>query len=679
MQILLLFILFIKFYITKNQIQFPILIKENSKFGLPYKINNTCIKIYLPNNKIIYNTENLSIIEDDDINLNYNKYIFTSKYNNDIYFGTPSFCFIYKYSNPGDSPTSIKYYDGFNTNDIQYLSILYKENSLYVIYLKENKLYVKYIDNNSSYKNISIAATGATNFVCDNYNLISSNYKICAYTNSSETILTIMIINENSFNFLFTTSLNIRCLGIKIKNDYSIMSCLTQNLKYLIVLYNLNFITGFSGATFTILSDCSSDIKDFDIEKFEYNNEIIGCCPTSSSIKCEIIHNNNELSRFSFSAESPSFVRLVSISKDNFGITYTSNNNLYIYLIYTPTCSNHENKEIFATLSVSLDFESLIVRKTKKKYYIYFTQLPSIELYGFLSQNNIQLSNNTKYLMSPTDTYLFQSQTRKGGNLLIKYKIYNEETISSKECSFTIKVNACYDGCDLCSSVVTDADNHNCLGCYEGYYPSPTNSSNCYKISEKKTNWYFDYENEEFGLCDTRCITCSAASDETNTNCQPSSCATNYYPLKTDLTQCNYCESPCNNVNNYPIGYFLNENTQLEKCYKNCYTCDNKYISDNNMGCISCIEGKTILVYNEKICVEENLYEEKGFYLNSSDNLLHRCEESCATCSIGLNPVTNEQNCKTCKSGYLFIYQTTNCINATYAQANRYYIKHSMM
>ena len=97
---------------------------------------------------------------------------------------------------------------------------------------------------------------------------------------------------------------------------------------------------------------------------------------------------------------------------------------------------------------------------------------------------------------------------------------------------------------------------------------------------------------------------CTAASDETKTNCEPSSCATNYYPLKNDLTQCNYCESPCNNVDIYPIGYFLNEDTQLEKCYDNCYKCDSRYISDNNMGCVTCIEGSTILVYNEKICIK---------------------------------------------------------------------------
>ena len=675
MQILLLFILFIIFYITKNQIQIPILIKENSKYGLPYKINNTYIKIYSPNNKIIYNTEELRIIENFDINLNYNKYIFTSKINNDIYFGTPSFCSIFKYSNPGESPTSILYYDGFDISDIQYLSVLYKENSLYVIYLNQSKVNVKYVDN-SSYKNASVMATSVTNFVCDNYNLLYDNIKTCIYSNSTSIIFTLMTINENSLNFNYGIYIDFPCLGLKIRNDIGIISCLTSNNNYIIILYHFDIFTGFSAEkAFLILSACSSDIKDFDIEKFEYNNEIIGCCPTSSSIKCNIITKDYQMSEFSFQAESPSFVRLVPISNDNFGITYTSNNNIYLYLFYAPTCLDHENKEIFATFSVSLDFESLIERKTETNYYIYFTQLPSVESYGFLSQNNIQLSINTKYLMSPTDTYLFQSQTRNGGNLLIKYKIYIKETISSKECSFTIKVNACYNGCDLCSSVVTDADNHNCLGCYEGYYPSPTNSSNCYKISEKKINWYFDYENEEFGLCDTRCITCTAGSDEINTNCIPSSCATNYYPLKTDLTQCNYCEPPCNSVDYYPIGYFLNENSQLEKCYRNCYTCDNKYISDNNMGCISCIEGNTILVYNEKICIEDNLYEEKGFYLNSSDNLLHRCNENCATCSNGLNPETNEQNCKTCKSGYLFIYQTSNCINDTYAQENRYYIK----
>ena len=676
---ILLFIIFIKFYISNNLIQFPILIKENSKYGLPYAINNTYIKIYTSNNKIVYNIEDLNIENNFNIDLNYDdKNIFTSKYNNDIYFCTPSYCFIYKYSNPADSPTSIERYNEFNLNSIDCISVLYKENSLYVIYANNSKLYVRYL-RNSAYTGLIGTISNLKTIVCDNFIPLYPYIKVCAYLNDSAINLGLIYIYENTekLNYGYSSYINYpQCLELKIRNDYGILSCLTYSLKYLILLYTFDSSKGFGAKFSFILSDCSSDIKDFDIAKFEYNSDIIGCCPTSSSVLCNVIdEEGNFIGEFSFEAESPSFVRLVPISTDSFGITYTSNNNLYLYLLYASYCSDHEDKEIFFTLSVSLDFESLIIRKSKAKYYIFFTQLPSIETYGSLYQNDIQLLNNTKYLMTPTDTYLFQSQTRKGGDLLIKYKIYNEEAISSPECSFTIKINACYDGCELCSSVVTDADNHNCLGCYENYYPSPTNSSNCYKISEKKINWYFDSENEEFGLCDSRCISCTAASDETKTNCEPSSCATNYYPLKNDLTQCNYCESPCNNVDIYPIGYFLNEDTQLEKCYDNCYTCDNRYISDNNMGCVTCIEGSTILVYNEKICVEENLYEEKGFYLNSSDNLLHRCEESCATCNNGLNTETNEQNCLTCKSGYLFIYQTTNCINSTYAQENRYYIK----
>ena len=121
---LYLIILFFKIYIINNQIQFPVLIRENSKYGLPFPINQTYIKIYIPSYKIIYNVEELNIINEISTNFDYNnKSVFTNKYNYDIYFGTPSLCTIYNYPNDYSDPANIYNYYGFEMNNIERIKI----------------------------------------------------------------------------------------------------------------------------------------------------------------------------------------------------------------------------------------------------------------------------------------------------------------------------------------------------------------------------------------------------------------------------------------------------------------------------------------------------------------------------------------------------------------------------
>ena len=73
-------------------------------------------------------------------------------------------------------------------------------------------------------------------------------------------------------------------------------------------------------------------------------------------------------------------------------------------------------------------------------------------------------------------------------------------------------------------------------------------------------------------------------------------------------------------------------------------------IEENN-GCTKCIENYYLL-YNTKNCYNLiYMTEEKNYYLNEEDNMLHKCDISCAHCN------KTSKNCTLCNNNdeYYFL------------------------
>ena len=125
-----------------------------------------------------------------------------------------------------------------------------------------------------------------------------------------------------------------------------------------------------------ILSNCLPDYKDFTLALFNHNNDLIACCPSSNSINCQRINNNEKSSQFSIIADSPSFVRNLGIY-EVFLITYQCGNDACLHFIFVPSCLKTNDFQVNILEKKVLDLESYLTRDTNTNYYIQFTELNS--------------------------------------------------------------------------------------------------------------------------------------------------------------------------------------------------------------------------------------------------------------------------------------------------------------
>ena len=132
-----------------------------------------------------------------------------------------------------------------------------------------------------------------------------------------------------------------------------------------------------------------------------------------------------------------------------------------------------------------------------------------------------------KSIKIETDIYKIQSTSMSTTSLIFAFNIITNETYSTiNQCELTIKINSCYIGCYLCYNIETDTS-HNCESCKRDYYKSPENENDCYKISEKKDNWFYDTNTNSLKLCYDKCKSCSDFYDESTDNMNCNECIDN--------------------------------------------------------------------------------------------------------------------------------------------------------
>ena len=123
----------------------------------------------------------------------------------------------------------------------------------------------------------------------------------------------------------------------------------------------------------------------------------------------------------------------------------------------------------------------------------------------------------------------------------------------------------------------------------------------------------------------------------------------------------NYEKTEC--IDSIPEGYYINDTeiNTIDKCHKNCLSCNGSLSNDGNMNCLTCADG-FYLVENTNNC-EKKPY--MGYYLDK--NKFKKCYKDCLTCSEA--PISNgkgviiNMNCDSCdeSKGFYLVTNTKNC------------------
>ena len=501
-----------------------------------------------------------------------------------------------------------------------------------------------------------------------------------------------------------TKNENIDIICSKNKNT-NIINCIN-------VKYNLQETIEFGQCKYTLSSSSNKDfdfpIGDLNNEECvikRFNNENLFCCGGLNKIKCERLDNNyNFVNSFTLNLEGQNNNMLIVNPSTNCAAffymnTLTSKQSVYSYYIYIPEC---ENKQyiIISYHSVNEDksgneetINDFFTRKTNTNYYIEFDNIPT-EYGNLILNEEIINENNKKILINENNPNIldFISTNEKVINgHIINYKIILEETYSA-ECSINLTILPCYKSCYKCSKDNSSStlEEHNCLinNCKEDYYKDPTKDTNCFKISEKKSNWYFDYTESKFGICDSSCATCEGPLNN--------ECLTCYNPNENSNHAYLYnkeCINACPDKTFKILeseGYY-----KCIDCYKNYKSCSSQG-DQNDMKCDTCEENDIFFYNNElKNCfkeydsktkqfylpengqisscyeylsyyIEENTYQcalempDYGFFIsNAITGIFSPCHSSCKTCL--LNYTENNSNCILCKNENYYNLEG-NCI-----------------
>ena len=718
--------------VKMNDFSNPMIIKKNSKY---YIFTSGQVILFNNENRIIeasssFNEYNIPYVLCLDESNNYGIYIKNLK----KYFNLTNLPIYSYYSFPSsmDFPTSTNYVGYMKESEFNGGCSLY--DCRCKIYKNEIIIYGK----SSLYITFSFILNQASDKILINFNmddqiscklLLNAEY-ICAFIYSKKVYLytfayviktqilsnkcelmkigniEVNIMNTHTKVTLYDTTENqIKILCAKNINNNKIeciyVSCDVEEKIGLLSL-KIEYTSKFTIGTKIILSFPLESTNNEDCIFTKFGSEYIFCCGGNNLIKCARLKNDYSLIN-TFILDIPGDNTKLSIVSESSHIEIFYMNNLssqkktYEYYISYPECQNKEYA-IIVYHSINEDkigteesINNLFVRKTNTQYYIEFENIPSD--YGDFTINGELINqNNIKFMVENENPYIYDFISTNDeivDKFEILYTISIQETYSS-QCKIELTILPCYDSCNRCSKdkSSSNSEDHNCLenNCKEDYYIDPTKNTNCFKISEKKDNWYFDIEENKFGLCHESCAKCDGPLNNECLACYSPEINSNYAYLYN-----NQCSSSCPE-GTYPKkqsdGYY-----KCLPCYKNCKTCSQDGDS-SNMNCDTCKENNIhfrqncfeeydsnsksfYLPENNEISscyelygyyIEENTYEciykdnlEGFFLLNPTTGLISPCHSDCKTCSE--NYTESNSNCDSCKDENMNFFDG-NCISS---------------
>ena len=349
---LLLYINFLSFSICI--INLPIII-NNKDYPLPIYMNSNKVRILVSGQRFVFNTQTGEQIGTASLNnLYYDKYVHY-RISPDNYIQIGSKCnknfWNIKYSNiDSENEQGISSYSMINDenilNNLKCVSVVKGDastNNINVIILNNSEIILFYYKFFSSF-NKNFLIDDIQYLSCENKNYDGS--MTCVYSTSINVYMLLIIDLElNDSTKIEGMS---KSYGVRIYINLNYFCSLTENSNYECVKFTLKNDNSFSYTIIKqILSDCSSDYKDFHLSSFSYNNELIACCSSkSNSINCQRISGTEKLSSFSIKADLSSFARNIEINSNEFLITYQCGNNACLHFFFIPSCLNIDNFEL---------------------------------------------------------------------------------------------------------------------------------------------------------------------------------------------------------------------------------------------------------------------------------------------------------------------------------------------
>ena len=560
-------------------------------------------------------------------------------------------------------------------NYINYVSIIIKNDltpmiffcnitntNIHIILMDSNSKFIEIISNFSLGNDASLLGS----FYCDSFNYINS--PICIFTyNKIVKIIQFYLsfdtnqiyYNNNIFNYsdILSQSSGAKFLNILNNENEKILCSISYNNGIIECLglkreNEINFEIKYE--KFTFLSNCNRHIKDFDIA-FYNSNELLSCCSSYNKILCQKI----EFNKVNFSLKG-SIITLINndninenyiqpkiaftLNKKWCDISFASETNelIYHYIISFPFCTNltipieaNQINKISLFEQIQPFLYSYMNKKTNDEFYISFTSIPDNSKVKLLySENNDENYEEVKlykkYEMKENSSLQIESliTDKEIYNTSFSYKLINKFDYESNECNFYLTIFKCHERCLICY-LIPNETSENCILCNNNYYFSPFNDGNCYKISEKKDNWFFDYMTKRFYECNVSCNYYITINENNLIDCSNDN---KYYPVENER---NICLQKNTTLENY---YFNSTNKQFQLCKEGCKNCTSENI------CESC-EEDYYFIDLFKTC-EKSSYILEGYYSDSDTKTFKKCNNQCKTCEI------NENNCLSCYNNY---------------------------
>ena len=580
---------------------------------------------------------------------------------------------LYIYENNGEQFIRYNIFD--NQDQINYLQLfINNQNDFYLVSSYDNNNCTKITRTLLPSNLVTITKTNMT--ICNNlymskcvqiYSIDGKKYMSCFFI-CIKTIRGYLIASSNwtkYSNYLYYPNLD-NSIGIhtySFKYFINIICSLKENYEIECMNFELdtNVKKFFDKNKFTILNNCSPKNNDFILNEFSYGKiELLGCCASGNKIKCQRIDKDYNVNGNIISIESGInnyYVRMIQISSKALEIIYHSSNDdaTYAYLIYIPKCKSFSFELVIKKIN-EIKFENFVEFITSNEQYIKFENYTSTS-YGkiYYGNSDNEVNNDNKYNINPEYfKFYFESTSMSSTSLIFAFNIITNETYSTiNQCELTIKINSCYIGCYLCYNIESDTS-HNCESCKEDYYKSPENENDCYKISEKKDNWFYDTNTNSIKLCYDKCKSCSDFYDENTDNMNCIECIDNYY-FKEGTNNC----YDINYMNN---GYYLNEDNKFSPCNYHCKTCYGRGTNDIQK-CNLCTDNLYKIYNDENNNCYDNTIVSQGYYLK--DNIYYKCDIFCKTCDI------TSKNCTSCIDNFSLL--NNSCYNSCNKKTKFYY------
>ena len=219
-------------------------------------------------------------------------------------------------------------------------------------------------------------------------------------------------------------------------------------------------------------------------------------------------------------------------------------------------------------------------------------------------------------------------------------------------------------------------DNFNSL--LSVYVGSETNKNNLKvtEISFLKCDWSVNVQGkggDEEAWTTGSASSSSSSSSSTSSSTQCSACRKGYHFYKGVCVKEGQQNCTC---------YLDEKDDTYKECYETCGSCKEAGTKDKH-NCLTCKKenGKYLyhFIYNKPTnCIPES-EKPDDTYLNDCDNTYKKCHDACATCNgAGSDSYTN---CKKCANGYYFVYwKKYHCVkpgnqNCTCVISNNTYVK----